>query len=318
MISPQRKLRTTTVFDTYWRFAFERQEVFHKRVAGMPEPWTEDPILQGYRFTNVYRASDRASQYLIKHVIYAGEQSLEEVVFRTLLFKFFNRIETWESLSSHLGEITWAEFSVKRYDAIFSQLLEQGKRLYSGAYIMPCPTLGASRKHSNHLKLLARMMKDDLPLKAAAARSLRQLVEVLRAYPSIGDFLAFQFAIDLNYGTSTAFSENDYVLAGPGAKSGIRKAFVDTDGLSDDDVIMAVSYFADREFERRGLEFRTLWGRQPQLIDCQNVFCELDKYSRVAHPSVAGLGRKRMKRRFRPGRTLDRQWYPPKWDIHPE
>jgi len=51
-----------------------------------------------YRFTNVYRASDRVSQYLIRRVIYEGDQSEEEVFFRTLLFKIFNRIETWEIL----------------------------------------------------------------------------------------------------------------------------------------------------------------------------------------------------------------------------
>jgi hypothetical protein len=38
------------------------------------------------------------SQYLIRDVVYAGPQDPEEVVFRVLLFKFFNRIETWELL----------------------------------------------------------------------------------------------------------------------------------------------------------------------------------------------------------------------------
>ena len=55
-----------------------------------------DPVLAAYKFTNGYRASDRVSQYLIRSVIYAGSQKPGELFFRTLLFKLFNRITTWE------------------------------------------------------------------------------------------------------------------------------------------------------------------------------------------------------------------------------
>ena len=73
-MSPIRRLPTTTsVFDTYWRFAALRQEVFHSRVRGEPAPWTDDSVLSAHRFTNAYRAADRVSQYLIRHVAYAGD-----------------------------------------------------------------------------------------------------------------------------------------------------------------------------------------------------------------------------------------------------
>src|SRR5436309_114238 len=90
--------KTTVVYDTYWRFAAERQRIFFRRLKGVVPPWTADPILLRHKFTNAYRASDRVSQYLIRHVIYEGDQSPEEIFFRTLLFKFFNKIETWELL----------------------------------------------------------------------------------------------------------------------------------------------------------------------------------------------------------------------------
>ena len=95
--------KSTIVYDTYWRFAVERQEVFFRRVWGSSPPWTNDSILARFKFTNAYRASDRVSQYLIRHVIYEGSTSTEEVFFRTLLFKTFNRIETWELLKASLG-----------------------------------------------------------------------------------------------------------------------------------------------------------------------------------------------------------------------
>src|SRR5688572_8854202 len=74
----------TRVFDTYWKFACERQCVFFKRALGDPPPWTNDDILLQYKFTNAYRASDRVSQFLIKCVIYNGEQSPKALFFRIL------------------------------------------------------------------------------------------------------------------------------------------------------------------------------------------------------------------------------------------
>ena len=101
-------LRPSKVFDTYWRFAAERQEIFFRRIGGAPPPWTADPILREFKFTNAYRASDRVSQYLIKHVIYVGDQTPDELIFRILVFKMFNRIEIWELLEESLGGISLA------------------------------------------------------------------------------------------------------------------------------------------------------------------------------------------------------------------
>ena len=39
--------------------------IFELRADGGPGPWTDDPILQRYKFCNTFRASDRVSQYLI-------------------------------------------------------------------------------------------------------------------------------------------------------------------------------------------------------------------------------------------------------------
>ena len=314
-ISVGRVLRTTPVFETYWRFAFERQEIFFKRVYGLAPPWTSDPILSSYRFTNVYRVCDRVSQYLIRRVIYDGDQSEEEVFFRTVLFKLFNRVETWEMLQEAAGPVCWKTFDLDRYDRILDQAFQRGVRLYSAAYIMPCPPFDATRKHKNHLVLLERMMSDRLPQRVARARSLGEVFSLLRACPSIGAFLAYQFAIDLNYGPLTSFSEMEFVVAGPGARSGIQKSFSDTCGLTDEDVIRAVTELAPREFERRRLAFRDLWGRPLQLIDCENLFCEVDKYSRVAHPDVNGSCRKRIKQRFVAEARPTPQWYPPKWRL---
>jgi len=313
-----RILSTTPVFDSYWRFAAARQDLFTKRVAGTPPPWTTDPIVAAHRFTNAYRASDRVSQYMIRHVIYAGRQAPEEVFFRTLLFKFFNRIDTWTLLLEQLGGApTWRGFKMERYARVLDAAMARDQRLYSAAYIMPSPPFGNARKHRNHLALLDRMMRDGAPARVARASSLQGVFEILRGYPSLGDFLAFQFAIDLNYGEVCDFSEMDFVVAGPGARDGIKKCFRDTDGLSEAEVIAHMARIADAEFDRLGLDFKKLGGTRPlQLIDCQNLFCETDKYARVAHPEFSGAtGRTRIKQKFTLNHAPLPQFFPPKWGL---
>jgi len=48
---------------------------------------------------------------------------------------------------------------------------------------------------------------------------------VLRSYPAIGGFLAYQYFIDLNYTPVLMFDEMEFVVPGPGAQDGIRKCF---------------------------------------------------------------------------------------------
>ena len=311
--------KPTSVFDTYWRFAAERQEIFYRRLLESEPPWTTDPILNQYKFTNAYRASDRVSQYLIRNVIYTGDQSPREIFFRVLLFKFFNRIETWERITETFGEPQAATFDVDRYNKLLTRLISSGKTIYSGAYIMPT---GGKRwhedhKHLMHLRLLEHMLLERLPERLAESRNMQQAFALLRACPTIGDFLAYQYATDLNYSTVTAFREDEFVIAGPGARDGIRKCFSSLGGLTESDLIRYVSDRQEEEFDSRGLRFKTLWGRSLQLIDCQNLFCEVDKYARVYHPDVKGrTGRTRIKQQFRPKSTLIDYWYPPKWGLN--
>lgn len=316
-ISP---LKPTAAYDTYWRFAAERQDIFFRRLSGSPSPWTSDPILQSHKFTNAYRASDRVSQYLIRQVIYSAElpDTFEETMFRILLFKFFNRIDTWELLARSLGPLTWADFDFTRYDKVLSKALSRDIRIYSAAYIMPSGgSLGHRRKHRNHLVLIERMMRDEVWRRIQDAPTMQRAFDLLLAYPTIGDFLAYQYVTDLNYGPTINYTEKEFVMPGPGALEGIHKCFSDTGGLNEAEVIRFMADRQELEFERLGLNFRTLWGRPLQLIDCQNLFCEVNKYARVYHPELNGkLGRTRIKQRFTPNTETITYWFPPKWEIN--
>jgi hypothetical protein len=257
-VSPSHLLpvKVTPVFDSYWRFAVERQNVFCQRLKGKSAPWTTDPVISVHKFTNAYRASDRVSQYLIRHVIYRDDlpKSPSEVLFRTLLFKLFNKIETWKLLEHTFGEITFKNYKFEHYDKVLSQAMRAGGRIYSAAYIMPPggSAFGHTAKHQNHLRLLERMMADDLAGQMAQLKKMQTAFELLRSYPTIGDFLAYQFVTDINYSEVTDFSEMDFVIPGPGARDGLRKCFSDSAGLNEAELIRLMADNQEREFERLG------------------------------------------------------------------
>ncbi|WP_052742628.1 nucleotide kinase domain-containing protein [Sphingomonas sp. Ag1] len=309
----------TPVYDSYWNFAAERHAVYERRLAQPQGPWTDDPILAAYRFTNTYRAADRVSQYLIREVQYrpGRSQAPAELFFRTLLFKIFNKIETWELIEAQLGPVSWQSIDLDAVSALLDRAMANGARIYSAAYIMPSPQLGHARKHANHLALLARMMDDGLSARVERARSLAEVYELLSPYPGLGPFLAFQYAIDLNYSNLLDLSEADFVVAGPGALDGIAKCFEHADGRSAREVIEYMVDVQDDEFAARGINFKGLFGRKLQPIDCQNIFCEISKYARVAHPEVPGVsGRTRIKQLYRPSARVEpAPFFPPRWKL---
>ncbi len=311
-------MKRTIVFDSYWRFAAERLSVYLKRLAHPAGPWTDDPILRAYRFTNTYRVADRVSQYLLREVQYREERSQApaELFFRTILFKLFNRIETWELVERELGPISWQTADLNGMIGVLDGALRRGATVYSAAYIMPSPNLGGARKHVNHLKLLAAMMDQGLPARVERASSLSAVYELLKPWPGLGSFLAFQYAIDLNYSAMLNFDESAFVVAGPGALDGIAKCFSSTGGHDAETVIHMMVDEQEGHFERLGLTFPGLFGRRLQPIDCQNLFCEISKYSRVAHPEISGSsGRTRIKQTYSGEGQQAQPIFPPRWGL---
>ena len=321
IILPISPAKTTEVYDTYWKFAALRQEVFFNKIENNSYPWSNDSIINTYRFTNAYRAADRVSQYLISKVIYSPEfsKSPKEVLFRILLFKLFNKIDTWELICSHIPRPTFEYYNFNEYNKILNDAFNAGETIYSAAYIMPSAksAFGYTRKHSNHLKLIELMLKSDTDEKLSNSLNMQSAFEIIKSFPGLGNFLAYQLLIDINYSTIINFSESEFVIPGPGALGGLSKCFLDTGGLNEKEIIKLVTDRQELEFERLGISFKTLWGRDLQLIDCQNLFCEVDKYSRVRHPEITGKGkRKRIKQKYKRNLKPIDFWFPPKWNLN--
>lgn len=311
--------RTATASDvvrSYWVFASERQRVYHSRLNGRVAPWTDDPVISRYRFTNAYRAADRVSQDLIR-MAYGGSQCPEDILLRVLLFRLFNKPSTWAALERARGTISWEDFTVEDYSLVLDDLLARGKRVYSAAYIVPPPPFGATRKHRNHLLLIRHMMADGLSIQLARAPSLQAVFDAIISYPSLGPFLAYQLTIDLNYTTLVDFDEDDFVIPGPGARSGIAKCFPDAADIKAEEIIRWMVNTQEEQLDFYGKEFQNLFGRRLKLIDCQNLFCETDKYARVVHPDSRGVGnRVRIKQQFMSNGVLRKPYFPPKWGIN--
>jgi hypothetical protein len=307
------------VYRAYWNLACERQRIFFARLAGQPAPWTDDPILGTYRFCNAYRASDRVSQYLIREVVYRHAQELtpEDLIARIVLFRLFSKEPTWELLEGGHGLLGAAHITEHGddLDVTLTNAMSSGQTLYTSAFILCANNhFAKARKHSNHLALVKLMLDQGLPAAIARCGSLRDLYELLVAYPLIGPFMAYQIATDINYSDLVDFDEQTFTMAGPGAVRGIRKVFVDTAGRTDAQVIHWMADHQAQEMARLGLDFPSLWGRPLQAIDIQNLFCETDKYSRVAFPELAS-NRTKIKQRFNALTVPPAPFYPPKWGL---
>lgn len=213
------------------------------------------------------------------------------------------------------------EESTANYDLInrgLERRMSKGIPVYSAAYIMPSPKFGNKRKYKNHLALINQMIEDNLPERIRQRPALSDVYELLLSYSGIGPFLAFQFTIDLNYSSLLDFEEDDFVVAGPGAIDGISKCFENYRCFNPAEIIYHVTANQDKYLEEYGVNFQTLFGRKLKPIDCQNLFCEISKYARVAHPDVEGIsGRKRIKQGFvQSGNHLPVPYFPDKWGIN--
>ena len=305
------------VFDLYWYFACERQNIFWKKINGDPAPWTHDKILQEYKFCNSYRVNDRVSQYLLKNVIYNGNNyNYEDMLFRIILFKLFNKESTWELLSKNFGDILLKNFNTKKYSIVLENAISNGTKIYNDAYISCAnKAFGYDRKHDNHLALLDKMFNiDKMQDKIIKCNTMQDAFNIIKGYPLIGNFMAYQLVTDINYSAFVNWKENEFTVAGPGSLRGIKKCFIDKGTMTNEGIIKYMYMHQDEEFKRLNLNVKRIGNRPIQRIDCQNIFCELDKYCRQALPDLKS-NRTKIKKHYVPKKDKIEYIYPPKWEI---
>lgn len=304
-------------FKYYFYFIQERMNIFWRKYNNA-DVLTNDPILQSFKFTNVYRACDRVSQYLIKNVIYKDLNiyTPEDILLRILVFKVFNKIETWEYLNRG-NEITIKSFNVQELSDALTRR-QQTTPIFTNAYMMAgshSDYKGFPTKHQVWLQMINdRFIKDHGLKKTLTAKSMAEVYYQLRGYPLIGNFLAYQYTVDFNYSPYLNFDEDSFVKAGVGAVRGIKKCFKSYGNAYEDAIRFTHDHLYELQ-ERYGYTgFHSLPGREPKLIDLQNCFCEIDKYLRVKMPELR-VGNVRIKQHYKPSSDKIVFFFPEKWDI---
>ena len=293
--------------------------MFWRKCEGKDE-LTNDPILREFKFTNVYRACDRVSQYLISQIIYRDSEiyTPEDTLLRILVFKIFNKPSTWEYIQEQYGDIRVKNFDPVRLSSVLTRRREK-EAIFNSAYIMTgssCRYQSFQFKHERWMQMVSdEFLKGGVLLAVLRAKSLEEIFNLLAGCSFVGGFLAYQYAIDFNYSPYFYFSENSFVKAGIGAVRGIEKCFTRF-GSSPEDVILYIQENADKLRERYGFtNFRMLPSREPTLIDLQNCFCETDKYLRAKMPELV-VENTRIKQHYHANNTSFEYKFPPKWNVN--
>ena len=184
--------------DTFLHATIERHKIFERRYAGEEGPWTDDKIFQKARFTNNFRVLDRDTQFTIEVVIRRGSSNFKESVFRVLLFRLFDRRDTYEYLCEVFGTPTWKDFDRKAYLRALDRRKAAGFTLSGHAYQMPSPTfqqIGGVSHHDRLLRLLELMMLADFADDISECYELCDMQTKIALYPTLGGFLGYQYVL---------------------------------------------------------------------------------------------------------------------------
>ena len=302
------------LYPYFWYWMTERQNIFVKRLQGFDPPYSDDPVFQKYKFTNVYRVLDRVSQFVVKTIQQNGQDYFapEDLFMRTIFFKFFNRLDWWEEFVVIAGEPTIKSFDAQKYKDVLDEL-RKTKKLYSGAYMMSGAKgkHGSRIKHHNHVDVIDQLINDEFFEKMLDVESYEDLWKLLTSVRFIGNFVAMQFATDINYIGYHKFSEDDFIICGPGAHRGVLKIFKKLPkNMKIFDVIKLLHAVQEDELK----DFIPIPGHMPSVMDIQNCLCEVDKYTRTIE-GVNNFGMSRIKSRFYKNNSQIEYVLPAWWGI---
>lgn len=269
----------------YLDFVEERHKVWQRRQRGGAQPWTEDPILGSRKFTNVFRVLDPGSQYLLRMMNEPGIGPADALA-RAYLYRMTNRPETWSFLRHRLGRWPLATDMGNTVGDLLAEYRDTGRQVFSGAYIiMPEPGVAGVDKARSVAKLAHRYFLPDsdgcITGKFVAEPSMERRFYLLLDQPGIGPFIAMQVLTDFGYSRWGADQdEDDFVMAGPGARKGVKEIFGNTKSARD-----AINWCQTAVHQMKGVP--VLAGRGPSKMDIQNTLCEFSKYARYMRAASA-------------------------------
>lgn len=283
----------------FFEFVYDRQSVWHKRVAsGLPAPWTDDVILQNFKFCNVYRELDGGTIEISKYL--KQPLSAEQKLFNIVAYRFFNRRDTIENLFG--GLLSEQNFDFKSLEKRFDAK-KQESNIFSNAYLITAHAYNPEyRPQDKHVQIL--LMLNDLRFKLKdIIKSLREsspqdgIKIIAENVPMAGPFLSGQILLDATYAENIVrYTSNDFLIVGPGAHWGLNIICGRTLGKKEADAecrkLWQMQPQAFAELKRfTGKDWNTVrWqnerycgGKYLSLHDIQNSLCEFRKYWRLKH-----------------------------------
>lgn len=269
----------------------------------MRPPWTDDPILASYRFTNIFRETDRTTVWFRENVRdrYDGTP---EVLLATVLFRWFNKIETGEAMFDRFDTISgrnaFESWVLVEQPAYLRQDIKRERGdgpFVNGAYIIKTPN-GMS-KLDGVLDVAEKFRTEKRPWPCTTAmRDWRETAQDMaradsywtlehawswiRQFECQGDFTAYEVVTDLRH-THLLRGAPDIMTwanAGPGAKRGLNRL----QGRPLDQQLPKVTTNNEmRELLRRAHSddyWSQSWGRW-EMREVEHTLCEFDKYQRA-------------------------------------
>lgn len=207
---------------TYW--VKERHEIYLRRKAGQPRPWTDDEILQKFFFTNPFREHDKTTVWFRENVRDPMRND-PGVLMATVIFRWFNLPATGQVLLEHDLFVKWDE--EKAIDILLQQWDNGENPVFGAGYIIKAGNGPKGCKIPNVCESITNVWKcqDDLVKTCRETNSMEALWGELKEFPNLGPFNTYEIVCDVRY---TALLENaidkmTWANMGPGAKRGLNR-----------------------------------------------------------------------------------------------
>ena len=271
----------TKAVESYFGWINKRHSIYQQRAEGKPPPWTEDKILQEYKFTNPFRENDKVTVWMRDYWTKPNHNRPHgEIIFNCCLFRM---IGTSEFAQEH----DWVqEWDPTRTKEIINRRLAKKMRTFTGAYIITNQGLKAPKAEVvvDYFLNPIWKAKEALAETAADTNSLQKVHEAMAAYKGWGGggFMSYEVVTDLNYTPVLGSAEDQFswANAGPGAKRGLNRIHLRDlkKGMS--------QQMANTEMQLL-LELASMYCMPHvpvSLVDMRTIehsLCEWDKYERV-------------------------------------
>lgn len=266
-------------------FAFirERHAIWERRNKGLPKPWTEDPILQSYRFCNVYRELDKETIWISKNW---RNDSDPDNWFAMAVARLVNWSPTLEAVGY---PVPWRPSTFLR---CIHALEDKGVKVWGGAYIVS--TNGVPQPKAEYLaeQVLSPLWRSRKDVRPRPNDTLEAFHDRLRRFRGMGSFIAAQVVADAKFVAplTQAPDWESFAASGPGSRRGLARVM----GVPDIHVSWPERLWRERLAELKVIIDQKVKEAGMPIIsgqDLQNCLCEFDKYERVR----LGQGRPRAK-----------------------